>query len=218
MKTNFKLLSVLCVGALIFTVSGCGGMAPASTVNNQNASPTTAAQVGSSFLTSLIGDVLGKSTLKKASLIGTWSFVSSDCKFESESFLQQAGGEIAARSIESKLNELFGKVGIKQGAFSFTFDSEGAYQMTIGSRSISGTYTFDEETGSLTMVGMLGITKSEAVVTLNNANSISLLYDVTKLMEIMNSVASMSGNSTIQSLSSLLGSYSGLKIGFELTK
>lgn len=218
MKRNFNLLSILCAGALTLMASGCGGMAPAAAVSNQNASSSAAAQVGSSILTSLIGDVLGTSTLKKENLIGTWSFVSSDCKFESEGLLQQAGGEIAARSIESKLNELFGKVGIKQGAFSFTFDSEGAYQMTIGSRSISGTYTLDEETGALTMVGMLGITKSDAIVSLNSANSISLLYDATKLMEIMNAVASMSGSSTVQSLSSLLGSYSGLKIGFELTK
>lgn len=224
MKKNFKVLSLLCAGTLTaVTITSCGGITPSALLggtqsSSTTASTSTAAQIGSGLISSLIGNVLGTPTLKKANLIGTWNYTSSDCKFESENFLQQAGGEIAAKTIENKLNDLFGKVGIKQGSLSFTFNEDGSYQMGIGGRNISGTYTLDEATGALTMVGMLGITKSEATVSLNSANNISILYDATKLMQVLNGFASQSGNTTIQSLSSLIGSYDGLKIGFELTK
>lgn len=219
MEKNYKVLSLLCTSAFMMLVSSCGGITPTTTAGNtQTSSASAATQIGSGILSSLIGNVLGTPTLKKANLIGTWNYSSSDCKFESENFLQQAGGEIAAKTIENKLNDLFGKVGIKQGALSFTFNEDGSYQMGIGGRNINGTYTLDEETGTLTMVGMFGITKSEAVVTLNSTNSISILYDATKLMQVLNAFASQSGNTTVQSISSLIGSYNGLKIGFELTK
>lgn len=219
MEKNFKVLSLLCTSAFMILVSSCGGLTPTTAAGNtQTSSTSAAAQIGSGILSSLIGNVIGTPTLKKANLIGTWNYSSSDCKFESENLLQQAGGEIAAKTIENKLNDLFGKVGIKQGALSFTFNEDGSYQMGIGGRNISGTYTLDEATGTLTMVGMFGITKSEAIVTFNSTNSISILYDATKLMQVLNAFAAQSGNATVQSISSLIGSYNGLRIGFELTK
>lgn len=203
---------------MMFCISSCG----VSTVGNNttgNNLASAGATTGTTLLNSVIGNLINKTTsFKTANLIGTWSYKTADCKFESENLLKQAGGEIAATTLENKMNETFAKIGIKEGSCSFTFNEDGTYVANLGGRELSGTYTFDEANSKLSMVGMLGLTKSEATLTHSSTNNISLLYDADKLVSMFSTLSSLTGSSTISSLTSLLGSYDGVKIGFELSK
>ena len=58
----------------------------------------------------------------------------------------------------------------------------------------------------------------DASVSKLKGNKLQLTFDVSKLMKIVNAVASISGSSTIQGLNKLLQSYDGLEAGFELKK
>ena len=49
-------------------------------------------------------------------------------------------------------------------------------------------------------------------------NKLTITFDASKLITIVNSIASISGQSTLKSVASLLNSYDGLKCGFELKK
>ena len=64
---------------------------------------------------------------------------------------------------------------------------------------------------------MLGLTKMDATVVKSN-NQISILYDASKLMQVVTAIGSQSGNATIKTVSTLLDSYEGVKVGFALSK
>lgn len=218
MRKNLKKMTMFACMALV-SLSSCGFSAPnVATGNNTQNSASEGAQIGSGILGSLLGNILGSgNTVKQADLIGAWNYVGSDCKFESENLLKQAGGEIAAKTLKGKMDDMFEKVGIKAGAFGYTFNEDGSYSMNLGGRSISGTYTLDEANGKLTLVGMLGLTKMDATVVKSN-NQISILYDASKLMQVVTAIGSQSGNATIKTVSTLLDSYEGVKVGFALSK
>lgn len=218
MRKNLKKMTMFACMALV-SLSSCGFSAPnVATGNNTQNSASEGAQIGSGILGSLLGNILGSgNTVKQVDLIGTWNYVGSDCKFESENLLKQAGGEIAAKTLKVKMDDMFEKVGIKAGAFGYTFNEDGSYSMNLGGRSISGTYTLDEANGKLTLVGMLGLTKMDATVVKSN-NQISILYDASKLMQVVTAIGSQSGNATIKTVSTLLDSYEGVKVGFALSK
>lgn len=214
MKKIFTCAAVVCAA---LCMSGCGGASMGSTSGNNMVA--AGAQTGSTLLNSVIGNFINKATpFTKANLVGTWNFKGADCKFESENFLKQAGGEIAAATLENKLNETFSKIGVREGTCSFTFNEDGSYVASLGGRDLRGTYTLDETTGKLSMAGLLGLTKSEATLTHSSSHNISLLYDADKLISMATTLSSLTGSSTISSLTSLLGSYDGVKIGFELSK
>ncbi len=215
MKKNFYFAVALLFSAL--TLNSCG--APGTTgQTTQTAKSSTSSSAAGGALGALLGNILGlNGKLTQADLIGTWTYEAPKCMFESENFLKKAGGEVAAAKVEKKLAEQFTKVGIKPGISKYTFAEDGSYQMTIGSRTISGTYTFDAETQKITMRGTLGFLSSSAWVE-KSGNKLSVLYDADKLLAIVSGLGAMSNNSAISGLSSLLGSYDGMKIGFKLSK
>lgn len=198
-------------------LNSCGGsMLGSAAGSNLLAS---GAQTGGNLLSSVIGNFLNKNTtFTRANLVGTWNYQGPDCKFESENFLKQAGGEIAATTVENKLDEIFSKFGIKAGTCSFTFNEDGSYTANIGGHALNGTYTFDEATSKLTLVALFGLTKTEATVTHSSYTNISLLYDADKLVNLLTTLSAFSGSSAVSSITSLLSSYDGVKIGFELNK
>lgn len=215
MKKIFMSAAVVCAA---LCMNSCGISTPAGTTANTN-TVAAGAQTGSTLLNYVLGNLINNTTsFTKADLVGTWNYKGSDCKFESENFLKQAGGEIAASTLEKKMDETFAKIGIKEGSCSFTFNEDGSYAANFGGRTLQGTYTFDEANGKLSMVGLLGLTKSEATLMHTGSTHISLLYDADKLISMATTLSSLTGSSAISSLTSLLGSYDGVKIGFELSK
>lgn len=201
------------------SLSSCGN--PAGNVNNSTTTTQQAQNTGSqlgSVLGSILGDVLGQKNLSQKDLVNTWIYKSSDCKFESDNLLKQAGGEIAAATIENKLNEMFSKVGIAEGNSGFTFNEDGSYYLIMGEQTLNGTYTYDESTGKIELAGTFGLLQTEAVVVRNSAENISILFDADKLLKVTTAIGSKIGNTTVQSISNLLNSYDGAKVGMELTR
>lgn len=58
----------------------------------------------------------------------------------------------------------------------------------------------------------------KAYVTMTAGRSMSLMFDVSKLISIIKGISSVAGSSTIKSVSSLLESYDGVCAGFKLSK
>ncbi len=49
-------------------------------------------------------------------------------------------------------------------------------------------------------------------------NSMTITFDASKLIKLVDAVASITGQSTLKTVSQLLNSYDGLNCGFELKK
>ena len=167
-----------------------------------------------SVLTNLLG---GSSAVTASDLQGTWTYRKADCVFETQNLLLKAGGEMAATKIESQLENQLGKVGITPGACSFTFNSDGTYVATIGQYNLTGNYTLNTKSNTLTMTYLAGIGRISPKVVKTGA-SISLLFEGDKLLSMVQKVGKLTSNSTVNSLSSLINSYDGMLVGMQLSK
>ena len=227
-----KKLSIFAATVLTaFMLSGCGmgstgssiasGTSTTGSTTNTSAAGGLAAvgssllsgSTGSSMLGSLLSNLLGNTTTQN-SIIGTWVYSKPKIAFESESILAQLGSTIASNKLESSLDTQFKKLGFTAGKTAFTFLQDGSCTMTIGSRSIPGTYTYNSKTGQMTIKGTLGLTNITAYVSVMGSE-MYVLFDADKLLNVMSAVSSVTKVST---LSSLISSYNGIKIGWTLTK
>lgn len=209
------------MAALLSTLllSSCGttslGTQGTGLLSGANAGTTGgAASALGSVLTSLLG---GSSAVTASDLQGTWTYRKADCVFETQNLLLKAGGEMAAAKIESQLESQLGKVGITPGACSFTFNSDGTYAATIGQYNLTGNYTLNTKSNTLTMTYLAGIGRISPKVVKTGA-SISLLFEGDKLLSMVQKVGKLSSNSTVSSLSSLINSYDGMLVGMQLSK
>lgn len=199
MKAHSNLIKFLCLAAVIaFCI------------------PATRAQDLKSVLTGVVKDVAGDKTTTASSIIGTWTYVGPECQFESDNLLAKAGGEAAATKVEDELKTIYKKVGVE--GCQFTFNEDGTYSQTIKGKTISGTYTFDNEKKTVVMKGKLGIQITAYVSTFGS--SMSLVYNADKLMTVLTTISgSLSGiNSTASAINTVAKSYKGMRLGFELKK
>lgn len=169
-----------------------------------------------SILTGVAKAVVGDKATTAESVVGTWTYVGPECQFESESLLAKAGGEVAAKEVEEKLQDVYAKIGME--GCKYTFNEDGTYTYTLKKRTTNGTYTFDNETKTVTMKTRLGL-KSVAHVTVTG-NAMSLVFDADKLMSVLKTLSGAASkvNSTASVLNSVADSYDGLMLGFELKK
>lgn len=209
------------MAALLSTLllSSCGttslGTQGTGLLSGANAGTTGgAASALGSVLTNLLG---GSSAVTASDLQGTWTYRKADCVFETQNLLLKAGGEMAATKIESQLESQLGKVGITPGACSFTFNSDGTYVATIGQYNLTGNYTLNTKSNTLTMTYLAGIGRISPKVVKTGA-SISLLFEGDKLLSMVQKVGKLSSNSTVSSLSSLINAYDGMLVGMQLSK
>ena len=209
------------MAALLSTLllSSCGttslGTQGTGLLSGANAGTTGgAASALGSVLTNLLG---GSSAVTASDLQGTWTYRKADCVFETQNLLLKAGGEMAAAKIESQLESQLGKVGITPGACSFTFNSDGTYVATIGQYNLTGNYTLNTKSNTLTMTYLAGIGRISPKVVKTGA-SISLLFEGDKLLSMVQKVGKLSSNSPVRSLSSLINSYDGMLVEMQLSK
>ena len=80
---------------------------------------------------------------------------------------------------------------------------------------MSGKWTYDEASSKVTLQGLLLNINCYAK---RNANGIGLLFEASKLLTMLQTVAAMSGNANIQAVGEISKSYDGLRIGFDFTK
>lgn len=179
-------------------------------------SVNTDAQDLKSILTGVAKAVVGGKATTASSIIGTWTYAAPECQFKSENLLSKAGGEVAAKEVEEKMQTVYDKIGMS--GCQYTFNEDGTYSYTIKNRTINGTYTFNDTDKTVIMKGKLGI-KTVAYVTVTG-NDMSLVFNADKLMSVLKTItgAASKVNSTAATINSVADTYDGLMLGFELKK
>ncbi len=215
-----KKITIMAASAVLL-LSSCG------MALNQNAS-STASNAGTSILGevlgaatngntigNILGSVLGTNKVTASGLVGSWKYSGPGCAFTSENALANAGGEVAATEIKNKLKTQYSKLGFKSSNTYITFNSDKTFSAKIDGKSWQGTYTFNESTQQVKLTGLLlnitGYTK-------RNTNGISVLFESKKLLTLIQTLASVSGNSTVSSIGELSKNYDGVRLGFDMTK
>lgn len=192
--------------------SAVAGILGAVLGGNSNSSSSA----GSSIINGILNNVIGSGTFSKQDLCAhTWKYCKPGCAFTSENLLAQAGGEIAANKVEEKLSEYYSKFGFSSSNTYFTFKTDGTFAAKIDGKSWQGNYTFDEKTHAIQMKGLILSMSGYATKT---ANGISLLFDQKKLLNLIKTIGSLKGNSTLSALGTIANNYDGMRVGFEMTK
>lgn len=221
MKKNLIL-----VAAAAMMLASCGtsalgtvGTAVLSNVLNGGQQTTQTAEAsqtqtstGGGLLGAILGSVISGGTLTQQSLVGNWTYYQPGCAFSSDNLLAKAGGEVAANEIRTKLQPTLQKVGIKSSNTSISFKEDGTFAAKIGGKSWSGNYTFDPETSKITMQGLLLNMNCYAK---KNSNGISLLFESSKLLTLLQTMSALSGSTSLQTIGELSKSYDGLRLGFD---
>lgn len=178
---------------------------------------------GSTALSGLKGLAEGLLTSSKVGeddLVGNWRYNAPAVTFKSDNFLQKAGGSAASGVIVEKLAPYYEKAGIT--SLTATFNQDRTFELKVKKITLTGTYALagDEANGDFVFtfkaVKKLPLGKMNAHVD-KVGSKITLTFDASKLINLVNTVAQVSGQSSLQSAAKLLNSYDGLNCGFELS-
>ena len=176
----------------------------------------SSSSAGSSIINGILNNVIGSGTFSKQDLCAhTWKYSKPGCAFTSENLLAKAGGEIAANKVEEKLGEYYSKFGFSGSNTYFTFKTDGTFAAKIDGKSWQGNYTFDEKTHAIQMKGLLLSMSGYATKT---TNGISLLFDQTKLLNLIKTMGALKGSSTLSAIGTIANNYDGMRVGFEMSK
>lgn len=184
-------------------------------------SDSTSAGGGIGDVISGIGNALGITSGKTEvkDLVGVWNYVDPAVTFKSDNLLLKAGGAAAASQVENKLAPYYKTAGLTSLKLTINEDSTFTFKLRV--TSLSGTISRDEESGNFVFtfqaLKKIKIGSMEAYV-IKKGDQMSLTFDVSKLITIIEKVGSVSGNSTIKGVSALLNQYDGITAGFKLKR
>ena len=192
------------------------GAAADSASSSSQADTTSDKGLGS--LGSLLGNILGTGNIEVKDLVGTWDYSSPAVTFKRDNLVKKAGGAAASTVIEQKLKEYYKKAGID--GMTLTIEADSTFTMKLKRITVSGTiektadgnFQFNFRIGKKIPIGSMAAYISKA------GNTVDITFDVSKLIVLVDKIATFSGNSTLTGISKLLNSYDGLCAGFTLRK
>lgn len=238
-----KFFSLVAIVAAAFTLNSCNfgggtagniasgvlnGVLGGGTTTTSGTTGSTAGNVAGSVLSSVLGgstgsksdlissgvsllsNLLGGNTVSTKTIVGTWSYNQPEVSLESSNALAKIGGELVATKVEKALSTQLEKIGMKKGVTSFTFDGNGKVSMKLGNKNINGTYTLNGNT--LNMKGAFGLSSLTATVSIQG-NQLYMLFDAKSVFNIITKLGS-----SANAISSVLGNFNGLKLGWSMTK
>ena len=210
---RIKSFAAIVAASLTLASCGFGTTGQTATTNNGTAlGGDVLQQAGVGILGTILGNILGGTTTQQ-SLVGSWTYAGPKLVFESENILSQIGGQVLSNNIEQKLGTYLEKMGFKAGKSVLTFGNDGNCSFALGSRTLPGTYSYDQKTNKLTLNGLFVTGQLPCTVTVQNGQLL-MRFDADKLLSIATAVGSKGSSS----LGSILGSYKGLKLGWAMNR
>lgn len=204
MKKRYLIISSVCLlGLMVATISSCGAGTFLQTMGSGGT-------VGNIFTS-----VIGLDKVSEKGLIGTWKYNGPGVAFTSENLLAKAGGEVAATKIEQELTPYFQQAGISAQNTSVVFNEDKTFRATIAGKSFSGTWSFDEAQAKVTLQGLLLSVNCYAK---REYGGIALLFESKRLLQVLQVLATLSGNQTAQKVGDLSKNYDGIRLGFDMKK
>lgn len=204
MNTMTKTIKMFMAAAFCLLLTNCGNMGQ-----------VLSAMTNGTGLGNAITSVIGLDKVSQKNLIASWKYKGPGCAFTSENLLAKAGGEVAATQIEEKLLPYYQKAGISSSNTYITFNEDGTFTSKIAGTSFSGNYTFDEKNQQIKLKGLLLSINCYAK---REISGISLLFEAKKLLNILQTMAALSGRSDIQAIGDFSKNYEGVRIGFDMNK
>lgn len=167
-----------------------------------------------SALGGLVEGVFTQSDITVAQMAGTWTATGSAVSFQSDNFLKKAGGAAVAGTIESKLNPYYQQYGLTGSTL--VIQANGSFQLKVKGVTLKGTITKLQDGNfqfSFTPFGNFSVGSLKTYVQ-KTPTGLDIMFDATKLKNLLSTVAGFTGNSLATTAAGLLDSYEGLCVGF----
>lgn len=240
-----KKISLFAAGMSMLTLSACGSLNAGDATailgttlggQNGNAVANTAGSVANTGvnvvgsllqnatsganLGNILTSVIGLDKVAPTNLIGKWNYKQPGCAFTSQSTLAAAGGEVVSATVKEKLTSYYKKFGFKSNNTAFAFAQDGTFQAVILGKQLGGTYKFDQATQAITLnFSILGVPAySLQGYVKKNVDGMALLFESKKILTVLQTLGTLSGNSTVANVTQLTQNYDGVRIGFDLVR
>ena len=161
----------------------------------------------------LLGLVIGSVTVQESELYGAWYYTGPGCAFTSENLLAKAGGAVAAETCKDKLQPVYNTLGISSQNTQFQFTQDHQFAAYVKGIPLSGTYTYDPSTATIKIKTTLF--SSNMYVT-RTTHGLAFTFESKNLLKVLQAIAAMSGNSTLQTVGDLSKQYDGVRLGFDM--
>ena len=215
-----RLLLSFAMASLLLAAAPAASASPDITDLLKGAASKIGGGDGSTALSGLKGAVEGmiaKSDITAADLVGDYKYSAPAVSLQSDNALQKLGGSAATGVIVDKLAPYYQKAGLT--SMTATFREDGTCEFKVKKATVTGTYERNESgdfTFNFKAVKKIPLGKMNAHVE-KIGKKLTLTFDASKLIKLVNAVASVSGQSSLQAAAKMLNSYDGLYAGFELT-
>ncbi|WP_295729838.1 DUF4923 family protein [uncultured Muribaculum sp.] len=170
-------------------------------------------------LGSLLSNVLGNDKIATDDMVGSWTYSSPAVAFKSDDLLKKAGGAAASAAVEQKLAEYYKIIGFT--GMTLTVGDDKSFTMKSSRLSLSGTIEQGAEPGeiifsfkALKKIPLGSYTAHVSIV----AGRMTVTFDTTKLMSLVNTVAKFAGSKSLSAMNSILQQFDGMEAGFAMTK
>lgn len=165
-------------------------------------------------ISNIINTVTNNKSLTDIS--GTWDYIGSAIKLESDNKLMEIGGSAAMTVAENQLDDQLNKIGITNGQMSFTFNADSTFTNTIGKHTLKGRYNYNSSEQKIEL-------KYMSIIPLNanidyTSETLKLLFKSDKLLQLLSFIADKSNNNSLKAIGSLAETYEGMQVGFKLKK
>lgn len=208
MKRNFIKLALICLTT--FSTQSAGAQTDLGNILNNVLGGNNSTSDVVSGLTSIFSS--SKQATEKT-IIGTWVYEEPAIVLQSDNVLTSAAAKLAAKKAETKLQEQLNKIGIKKGALTLTFNSDGTFSETFGSKRVSGTWSIKNS-----KLIMKHTVRTTTLTTQVSGKELMFVTDASKLLKLFQTLGSNSTNSSISTVTSLMKKVKGMQCGITLVK
>lgn len=198
-----------------------GGLGEALGGNGQSSQNQTGQNNngGSSTLGNILEGVFSSSNITVSDMAGVWTSNGPAVCFQSDNFLKKAGGVAAASMIESKLSPYYNQYGLNGAVM--TINTDGTFSMKLKNFTLKGNITQTTEKGvfqfTFTALGSVKLGSIKTYVQ-KSYNTLSVMFDASKLKNLVSGIAKIVNIQIVKTLTSLLDSYEGLCVGFRMER
>lgn len=205
----FSGASAQSLGDIFSRLGGQGGEGTESTEGQQGGGLGDA-------LGSMLGTLTSSNKFAVEDLKGTWTYTSPAVGFGSDNALKKIGGAAASTALEQKLEPYYEKAGLT--SVTMTVDDELNFTLGIKKLTLKGTISKDEDNMLVFNFNAFGKVKlgSMKAMATKSGQTLSIVFDATKLMQVLNTVSSVAKLQSLSAINSLLQQYDGLYLGFKM--
>ncbi len=182
---------------------------------------SASAQTLGEFVKGTITNLVDQATDGKATeflMTDSWTYSAPAVRLESDDELANLAGNALISLVDNKLASAYKLVGIKEGNFSLTLNTDNTFTMVLGKRTHTGTYTYDATTHALDLHFTTKLIKLKSLsgYAYLNGDSLDVAFDCTRLANFLTALGSKV--SALSSVTQMVKNYDSVLLGFTFSR